>query len=188
MIEEAKKKAEEIIENARREAEEIIREAEELWKKKAEEERAKIINKAKEEANVVLAEARRKARMIVAEAKYSIITSIIEDSWKKIENITKDKEIIQKSLKNLLKETIKFIPKETKFKIVVNPRDRVIVEEIVNELDISDRALIEEDKTIHGGLKIILEDGTIIDNTYETRLKRLKEAFIKEIATIIWGQ
>ncbi len=182
LLEDARKKAEKIIANARAEAEKIIRDAEEKWRKRAEKEREKIISSARLEAQKIVSEAHRQAKIIISNAKNKVIENVFSEAEKRLrERIGID---VKTSLKNLLEEALEYIEKPAK--IIVNPKDRDVINEILSEKGLDNIQLIIDDKVI-GGLILVSIDGKKVDNTYNTRLERARTVLLTEVSRILWG-
>jgi V/A-type H+-transporting ATPase subunit E len=182
LLEDARRKAEKIIASAKAEAEKIIEKAEKEWRRKAEKEREKIIEKAKLEAQRTISEARRQARLIISSAKNKAVESVFLEAEKRLkERIGFN---VKTSLKNLLDEALEYI--EEPAEIIINPRDRDIVSEIISEKGLRNVKIITNDKII-GGLILVSSDGKKVDNSYDTRLERAKIVLLTEIIKILWG-
>lgn len=175
----AKRKAKEIIREAEIRAKKIIEEAERKWEERAKEKREEIIKNAEKEAQVIISEARRKARMIIASAKYEVV----EEVFKQAKNGLRKKIDIKSSLNNLLRECLVHITKPSI--IYVNKDDITILKEIINDLGLENIEIKEID--ILGGLIVESVDGVKVDNSYDTRLKRAKEALVNKLAEILWS-
>jgi V/A-type H+-transporting ATPase subunit E len=182
LLEDAKKKAEKIIADAKAEAEKIIRNAEKEWREKAEKEREKIIRNARLEAQKIISEAHRQARIIISSAKHEIVKTVFSEAEKRLRE--RRGIDIKSSLKNLLEEALEYI--EEPAEIIINSRDRDIINEILSEKRLKNVRIIINDRII-GGLVLVSRDGKKVDNTYDTRLKRAKTVLLTEITRILWG-
>ncbi|MEM1773352.1 MAG: V-type ATP synthase subunit E family protein [Desulfurococcaceae archaeon] len=181
IIEEAERKAKEIIENARKEAEAIVNEAERKWREKAEAERRRIISEAEREASYILMEARRTANILVNKTKLEVIDSIFE---KAKEIFEKDKYDVKASLRNLLSEALSYVDKPVK--IIVNDKHAEIAKDVLRELGYENVEL-EYSSSLLGGVIVISASGVIVDNSIKTRLEQARSRIINKLAKILWG-
>lgn len=183
LLEDARKKSEEIIREAKREAERIIEEAERKWREKAEQEREKIIANARLEAQKIISEARRNYRITISKAKAEVINKILEEAKIRLTNrIGFD---IEESLKKLLDEALYYI--ENPSKIIINPRDRDVIKKILKEKGLKNIEIVESNDIL-GGLIIESINGERVDNSYNTRLERAKSIVLTELNIILWGK
>ncbi|MEM4717860.1 MAG: V-type ATP synthase subunit E family protein [Desulfurococcaceae archaeon] len=182
ILEEAKKKANEIIEEARKTAESIIKEAEERWRRKAEAERDKILFEANSQASAIIAEARKTSRFVIGEAKLNVIEHLYETIY---DRIKKGDYNVEASLRSLLRESLDYVEKPVK---VIVRKDQVsILQKILVELG-HGNVEIEGSDDILGGLVLISEEGTLVDNRLETRLKQSREKLLSIIAKTLFGE
>ena len=186
VLEEARRKAEEILSNARAEAERIIREAEEEWRRRVEEERRRIIRDAQARAQVIISEAEREARLIVSRKKKEIVDRVFDEAWERIRRgIGYSRE---ESLRNLLKEAASYIPPSAEHvKIIVSGRDVETARRLAGEI-IRISHSVEPSDQITGGVLIEGSDGTVVDNTYDNRFKRSRESLVSDVARLLWGK
>lgn len=182
LIEDARKKAEEIIRNAEERARRIIEEAEKEWKEKAEQERKRIIEEAKMKACTILSEARREARIKISMAKKEVFDSVVEKALKDLKE--RKGFDVKKSLLNLLKESLEYIDEPTK--IIINEKDSQALREVFEELNVKDVCIVYSDKII-GGVIVESRIGELIDNSYDTRIKKACITYAPEIHRILWG-
>ncbi len=183
LLEDARKKAEEIIRNAEERARRIIEEAEKEWKEKAERERKRAIEEAKMKASIILSEARRDARIKISMAKKEVFDSVVEKASKDLRE--RRGFDVKKSLLILLKESLEYIDKPSK--IIINEKDSQALREVFEEFNIKDIYIMYSDKII-GGVIVESRIGELIDNSYDTRLKRAYTTYAPEIYRILWGQ
>ncbi len=183
LIEDARKKAEEIISKAEEEAKRIIEEAEKEWERQAEAKRNEVIENARKKAQILLSEARTRARVIISRAKHEVLQKIFKD----VEMFIREREGIdvETSLKNLLDESLKYIEKPTR--ITINPKDRGIIEKLLSEKGFSNIE-INESNDIFGGLIIEDAEGKKVDNSYNTRFERAKTVLAPMINKELWGK
>lgn len=183
MLENAKRRAEEIIRSGEEEARKIVEEAESKWRRMFEEERSKIINEARRRAELILSEARRRARLILTQAKQELMNEIFTTAYSRIKS--RSGVDVKKSLENLLNEALMFV--ETPSKIIVNPRDKGIMEDLIKSMMLSN-VTIETSEEVDGGLILVSKEGEVVDNTYRTRLTRAYESIVPIIVKKTWGK
>lgn len=182
LLEDARRKMEEIIKEAEREAKRIIEEAEKKWREKAEREREKILSTARMDAQRIISEARIKYRIIISQAKAEVINKIFEEA--KMRLINRRGFDVEKSLRMLLDEALYFI--ENPSRIIVNPQDYGIIEKILREKGLKNVEIVKSNELI-GGLILESSDGKRVDNSYNTRLERARNAILTNINAILWG-
>lgn len=180
VIERAMIEAEEIVRDAQKRAEGIIREAEAKKRAIVEEERRRILSELGLEAK--LADARREARLIIARAKNEIVEELKKRVRERLESMSVDER--RESLRKLLGESLEELRKcgfETTGLIIrVSPRDKDLLEEIIEEMGLT--ATIVENEGIVGGLVISTPEGEVyIDNRYETRLEKALRNVLSEL-------
>uniref|UniRef100_A0A7C1HWI4 A-type ATP synthase subunit E n=1 Tax=Fervidicoccus fontis TaxID=683846 RepID=A0A7C1HWI4_9CREN len=182
LLSEARKKAENIVREAEEKANEIIRQAQEEWRRRYEEYKRQELKKIYEKNAQIESEARLKARVIVSQTKAEIIEKLFEDTKRKLEDRQFD---VKKSLELLLTQSLK--EASAIKKIVVSPKDKKILEDIISEFGLKNID-IKENENMIGGLIVESVDGVIIDNSYDTRLLNLKEKELNEIQRLLWGE
>jgi len=182
LLSEAREKAENIVKEAEEKANEIIRQAQEEWRKRYEEYKRQELKKIYEKNAQIESEARLKARVIVSQTKAEIIEKLFEDTKRKLEDRQFD---VKKSLELLLTQSLK--EASAIKKIVVSPKDKKILEDIISEFGLKNID-IKENENMIGGLIVESVDGVIIDNSYDTRLLNLKEKGLNEIQRLLWGE
>ena len=180
VIEKALLEAEEIVRGAQRRAESTVREAEEKKRAIIEEERRRVLSELGLEAK--LAEARREARLIIARAKHEIVEELKRRTRELLESMSAERR--RESLRRLLRESLEELRncgfETTGVVIYVSPRDRSVVEELVEEMGVT--ATVVEDEKITGGVLVATPGGEVyIDNTHDTRLERALRSVLSEI-------
>lgn len=183
LLEEAKRKAEEIVRGAEGEAKRIVEEAENKWRVGLEGERAKVINEARRRAELILSEARRKARLVLTQTKQELVAEIFNAAYSRVKS--REGFDVRKSLEKLLDEALGYV--KTPSKVIVNPKDRAIVEELVAKRGLIN-VVVETSSKIDGGLIVVSTDGEVVDNTYGTRLQRAYENLTPIVVKRIWGK
>lgn len=181
ILEEARRRAKEIVDSAKREAETIIREAERRWLQRADIERGKIIDVARREASLIISEAKRVASFTISKAKETAIKEVFDRAWEIIE---RDQYDVKSSLRSLFLESISFASDPQK--VLSNPRHVDLVREVLRELGY-DNVEVEPSPVVRGGILVIAKDGTIIDNRLETRLEQAKLRLVDRVARLLWG-
>ncbi|MEM0371644.1 MAG: V-type ATP synthase subunit E family protein [Ignisphaera sp.] len=183
------KKAEEeatsILENAKREAEKIIEEAMKRKREIIEEEKNRIMKEVGIERRI--AEARMRYRQIISLTKNSIVRDIEENVKKMLENMDKRKRF--ESLQILAIEGVNEVLSNLgtqigRIVIYVSKRDRELSEKLVEVVRSKFRGIDVEVKEVDilGGVVIESPDrGIIIDNSYESRLKKALSSSLNEL-------
>ena len=181
VIRRAEEEARRIIESARKEAEDILRRAEEERKRMIEEARKKMFKEIGYEQRI--AEAKLRARTIISEAKNKIVLDLRDRIIGLLNNMDDARRIA--SIRNLLQESINIIGIGEGRRIIVrvSRRDLGLVNMIIREFSRRYRIDIHlEPADILGG--VIVEDpesGVSIDNSYDTKLKRILSLSAPEI-------
>ena len=181
ILEEARRKAKMIVEDAEREAEIIVKRAEEEWKKRAIEEENRILEEARREAALKISEARRLSRLKISQE----MSSIIDELFKQAENELNHLDIleVEKSLENLLTESLKYVDKPRK--VYVSEKDVETMHRILSKLGLG-YVEVAPGK-IRGGLILESESGILVDNSYESRLKLARRVLTPLIRKNLWG-
>lgn len=183
LIEDAKRRAEGIIRSAEEEAKRIIEEAEGQRKITVEREKQRIVEEARKKSELMLSEARRKARLVVSKAKLELIEDIISRAYRTLGS--REGFDLRRSLENLFYESLNYA--RSPERVIVNPRDKIVMEEILRRGGFMD-VKVEVSEEIDGGLVMVSKEGEIIDNTYRTRLERVKEFMAPVIAKKLWSK
>lgn len=186
ILERARKEAEAILEKARKEAEGIINKAKLKRKSEYEKESSKIIGAARRKARAIIVQAVLKTRKEIAKTKYDITRNIVEEAKKVLE---KRKFDVEKSLRNLLLETINIIPSE-KVLVYVNPDDIKVIEKIIEKENLRNRVeKVLADKNISGGIIVSSVDGKFrVDNSYEARLEMVLSRIMPKLSRELFGE
>ncbi len=181
ILEEAKKRAKMIVEEAEREAEIIVEKAEEEWRRRALEEENKILEEAEKEAALRISEAQRLSRLKISQEMSSIIEELFKQAENELNHLNPFE--IEKSLENLLMESLKYVDKPRK--IYVSTGDVETMRKILSKLGMESVEVAPAD--IKGGLILESESGITVDNSYESRLMLAKRALIPIIRKSLWG-
>lgn len=181
IVEEAKRKADELIKEAEKTAEAIIRDAEEKWRVKAEAERNRILREARMQASAIIAEARKTSSFIIGKAKAEIIENVYEKAY---EIIREGKYDVESSLRNLLKEALNYV--EEPLKVIVREDQIDLAKRILRELGYNG-VEVEGSNDIIGGVILVSREGIIVDNRVETRLKQSRDRLLNIIARVLLG-
>jgi len=173
VIKRAEEEVRRIIDEAEKEAERIVREAEEKRMRMIEEVRRKVINDVRYEQR--LAEAKASARKVIAEAKRNVLNDLRESVVRLLDNLDDARRFA--SLRNLIMEVLQAIEISKGKKIVlrVSERDLKFAEMLTKDIATKHSITISvEPANILGGVIIeCIDDGIIIDNSYENRLRRI---------------
>jgi len=173
VIRRAEEEAKRIIEEAEKEAERIVRESEEKRMKLVEEVRKKVISDIGYEQR--LAEAKANARKVIAEAKISVLNDLRESIFRLLNDLDDARRFA--SLRNLIMEALQAIEISRGKRIILRVSNKDLRFAEILSRDIATKHSISvsvEPVEISGG--VIIEDvdtGIIVDNSYETRLRRI---------------
>jgi len=145
ILEDAERRAREMVEKAEKERDRIIEEAEKEWRKRAEAARNSILREAEREASILIANAKVRASFEIAKAKEEVIREVFE----KAESIIKSRGFdVYKSLENLIRESLGYVEKPAK--VMVGRGDAEIAKKIL--ADLGYRSIdVEETDEHHGG-------------------------------------
>jgi len=180
VLEKAILEAEEIVKDAQKRAESIIKEAEEKKRTILEEERKRVLSELGLEAR--LGEARREASLILARTKHEIVEELKKRAEELINTMSMEER--KESLRRLLQESLEEMKKcgfdLTGVIVSVSPRDRKLIEDLLEEMNLT--VTVVEDERITGGIIVSTPGGEIyVDNTYETRLERALRRVLPEL-------
>lgn len=183
LIEDTRRKAEDIIRGAEEEAKRIIEEAEKQRKAIVEREKQKIIDNAKRKAELIVSDARRKARLVVSKARLESIEDIVSKAYSQL--ISRNGFDPRKSLESLFYESLNYIKNPEK--VVVNPRDKEVMENVLRERGFIN-IKVEISEEVDGGLILVSQEGERVDNTYRTRLTRVRESLTPILVKKLWSK
>lgn len=172
IIERASKEAKEIIAKAEKEAETILEEARREKELMIQEERRRMLAEVK--ADIRLAEARVRAREMLLEARQKVVEEIVNRVMERLRGFSEEERA--RSLSNILEESLRTLREsvEKPYDIVVmaNERDTHLLSKLLPSTGIGSDVRIEK-ADIMGGLIVKCCNGeVIVDNSYETRLRR----------------
>ena len=183
LIEDARRKSEEIIRKAEEEARKIIEDAEREWSKRAKAKREEILKDARRRAQIILSDAKTQARLILSSAKHEVLQQLFNDVMERIRR--RDNIDVKTSLTKLLEEALNYIEKPSK--VIVNPSDKDVITEVLREKGLSD-VIVEAREDIIGGVIVVDNAGRKVDNSYNTRFERAKTVFASTINKYLWGR
>ncbi|MFQ6136642.1 MAG: V-type ATP synthase subunit E [Candidatus Hydrothermarchaeales archaeon] len=184
ILDDARRKAQEIEDDAKEEENAILAEAREKANKVKNEILSKAEKDAKFEKERIIADARVKARRSILEAREEMIEMAFSKAIDGIERITTLPEY-SKSLKNLILESVSMIG-DREVELLLNERDKGLLDgqefKELRKVKISNECLPNI-----GGVIARTTDGAIeVDNTVEARLERQKAALRKKVAEILF--
>lgn len=194
-------KASEVLSEAKATADEIINRARQEAKEKAAQVVSKAEHEAKRNSQRILAEARIKARREKIAAQEELVNRSFEQADKALKMIAEKASLGNISYKEvlirLIKESVIASGADT-LEIIVREKDRqMITPELIDriakevhaetaikpKLNLSDTSVVSA-----GGAVVRSHDGKIrVDNTFEARLDRFKEAIRTDVATALFG-
>lgn len=183
ILSKAEEEARMIVHGAEEEAKRIVDEAYKLKQQEIAKEKEKVVKEVNYEARI--AEARLRARMLIAEAKNSVLRMLENSIWGYLNVLSPQQR--ERSLLNLMREAIKALIED------LGGGGRIVVYVSKVDLEIAKRvaALIStelgvdidvRELNMSGGVVVSSPDGNVIvDNSYESRLKRIITASLGEI-------
>lgn len=186
--EDADKEAKGVLGEARGKAEEIIKEAQ----TKAREEEEEIIQKGRREAELVkqriIADAKLRARKQKLDLKEAAIEAAFSEAERELQKLppTSKYPFI---LLRIIKEAVASIG--TDIEILASKADRKLLNQnslktLSNELGVN-VALAPQTIETYGGAVVRTKDGKIeVDNTFETRMSRMRDSLRSEVAKILF--
>ena len=190
IIRKAQKEAERIIEEAKRRAEEIIRDAEKRYELRVKRRREELISKITNEENMKYIRKVMELNIKMTKLKNEILNEVLKGIEERLR--ASSTNIRRESLRTLLREVLSsgVLPPNTKLVIRVVKRDIDLIRELIKEEGIT--AIVSRIETLSddhiGGLIIETEDGSIaVDNTYKTRLEKLKPEIAKVLQEKVLG-
>ncbi len=185
VLEKAQGEADEITANARVKAEELITNAKEQKRKRLEEEKIKVTSDARREASRIIAQSSLKARQEILREKDSVIKEVIA----RVKKDLLGKAMDERTLTNIIDETMKAFETEDKLRLLVSPRDIAVARKIVEENDgIRERITEIVEFDCMGGVMAESTDGMVsIDNTFDMRLEMLIPKILPQIGRELFG-
>jgi V/A-type H+-transporting ATPase subunit E len=188
--EDARREAESILEDARREAESILEDA----RRRAEQRRRDIIARGEKEADLlrqrIVANAKLNARKSALDAKEELISAVFEEAHKQLAQ-TASTENYRDILRELIKEGVASVGEDVE--VLCRPEDEEllkggILKDLSRELGV-DITLSGEKIDSIGGVVVRAKSGRVeVNNTFETRLQRMKEALRSRIAKVLFTE
>jgi V/A-type H+-transporting ATPase subunit E len=180
VLEKARAEADQIIAEAYKKAEAIVREAEEKRKRFIESEKSKLRRELQVESRI--GEARRRARLVLSSARAEIAREIEEKALEKLGNLDPEKRAA--SLRILLEESLaelrRAVPSLNKVEVYVSPGDKSNIEQLLRTMGGNVDFKVIEDPSIIGGVKVSSGE-VVVDNTYNTRLRKASVEVFKEV-------
>lgn len=181
-----KNKANEDVQSLIKDANKKAKEINKNYEKQAEEAYSKIMDDAKKQIDVLnrieKAQAISKAMKISIEGQKDIIDDSMTILKEKLFEIPQ-KESYPDFLRYLLVEALNTIDAE-KVTVKCRKEDKQMISKIISEFsDVKkDISMSDEDIQIAGGVVVVSEDGKeIVENTLESKLEEIKEAYLKEL-------
>ncbi len=185
VLEKAQGEADEITANARVKAEELITNAKGQKRKRLEEEKIKVTSDARREASRILAQSSLKARQEILREKDSVIKEVIA----RVKKDLLGKAMDERTLTNIIDETMKAFETEDKLRLLVSPRDIAVARKIVEENEgMRERITEIVEFDCMGGVMAESTDGMVsIDNTFDMRLEMLIPKILPQIGRELFG-
>lgn len=184
---------EEKIEEIKANADKRIADMREEYKEREEEKRKKTLEEAREEEEAIesrkIADARIKSRREIMSAREELINEAFSKGYERLKEITKTDEY-RETLKNLIKESALGIGGGD-LVVLTNERSKEIIDDEMLK-EISDRTkanitLGDETVDCSGGAIVKTADGRMmVDNTFESRMKRYRDVLRPEISKLLF--
>jgi V/A-type H+-transporting ATPase subunit E len=190
VLSDAREDAEQALSEAKAKAEKIRQEARE----EAEVERSRIMEQAHREAERVrsqaVAVAQLKARTIELEQREKLLENVFSEAHQKLPVVQRDSDyeqvaerLLRESLKQLNADAARVRADKTTQEVFTTS----MLEKVSKDLDVK----IQMGETLEQGTGVVVEtlDGhRQLDNTLETRLKRMEEALRTPVYRILTGE
>lgn len=188
IIEDAKISAEKIIDDAKKKEKIIIDEKVSI----AEDERSLIVSKAKDESKVraerIISNANLQVRDMKLSAKIEVLDNIFDDAIGELSRMSKGE------LLNFIKKTILLLDIDGDEEIIIGENEDRVTPEFINEINKELKAngklgqikLSTERRKIRGGY-ILAKNGIEINNTFESRVKSLKNDMETKVAKVLFS-
>ena len=189
--EDSEVEAQEILRDAQAKADEIIAQA----KAEAKSVEDEIIQKGRHDAELInqriIANAKLRAKKHGLDVKEKIIQNAFDEAEKRLEKITLSKEY-QNILKSIIAEGVESIGGDD-VEVVVRKEDvklvnKAFLKELRKKLGVN-ITLSEDSIKSLGGAIIRTRDGTIVvNNTFETRMRRMRDELRSKVAKILFEE
>ncbi len=186
--EDAKAEVERILKDARTKAEEIRKEAEIKARARREEIVSRGRREAEQERARIVANAKLRARKALLDAKEEVIREAFTRAEKALAEVAKG-ERYPEILKRLILEAIETIGGDVE--VVAREEDKKILsrsflQEVAREAKVK-VTLADDTISSIGGVVVRSRDGrTEVDNTFETRLERIKGELRSSVARVLF--
>ncbi|MBI5253917.1 MAG: hypothetical protein HY930_05935 [Euryarchaeota archaeon] len=187
--EDAGKEADAVLKEARNRAEEIIKEA----RSRAKNEEEEILQKGGREAELVkqriIADARLRARKRKLDVKEAAIQAAFSEAEKEIQKVGTTakypsilKRMIKEAAASIGSDNIEIVAREADRKILTRDFLKALSKEFGANILLAPQTI----KT-RGGAIVRIKDGKIeADNTFETRMSRMRDSLRSHIAKILF--
>jgi V/A-type H+-transporting ATPase subunit E len=188
IVQEARRRAEEILERARKEASSLLREAEEEGKRRAEE----LLGRAREEGRLLYEERMARGRVEARKELLAKKEELIEEVFRRAEERLRKHVSSREYEKDLLRMTVEACRRLGSEEVVVeaSARDLKRLKEMEGELKKrleGIRVSLGEPVETLGGVRVRSADGKVeLDETLESRMRREREALRVEVARILF--
>ncbi len=177
----ARIEAEKIIREAEEHAKRIIEDSEREWSRRYQEFKAQELKRIRVKASQIESEARLKARLLMSRAKEEVIEGLFREVEGALVNRGFD---VARSLEVLLAKSLEELGSRPK-RVMVSSKDVELAKDLLKKMGI-EGVLVEGSPTMIGGVIVENENGDVVDNSYETRLSRIKDGLLYRIRGILW--
>jgi len=183
VLEKAKGKARKIVEEAKERARKIVEEAKREYFRRLERERSLALRSLRDSENRKVMEKALELNLKLVSTKNAILKDIVNRV--RAELMALDDSTRKESLRRLLKESLEagmFGSKKVVVKVV--SRDTKLISDVIEEEGLKDVVLrvLKLNSRYMGGVLVESSDGSVaVDNTYLTRLEKVKTILIKRL-------
>jgi V/A-type H+-transporting ATPase subunit E len=188
IVQEARRRAEEILERARKEASSLLREAEEEGKRRAEE----LLGRAREEGRLLYEERMARGRVEARKELLAKKEELIEEVFRRAEERLRKHVSSREYERDLLRMTVEACRRLGSEEVVVeaNAADLKRLREMEGELRKrleGIRVSLGKPVEALGGVRVRSADGRVeLDETLESRMRREREALRVLVARILF--
>ncbi len=192
---EVRSKAKEIISEAEERASSIIKSAQEQKEKLLEEYTRRAQEGFMREYNLAISKAKQEATKLILQEQLEILRLAKDIAKESLLEKIRDEETYKEIMKGLVDEAIKYMKREVEVR--VNPRDKILVEEVLKELssewvmnppenisvwdvDLKTWKVVEDERVWAGALFFDKKRNFILNNDLLMRLERAFNTLLEE--------
>ncbi len=192
---EVRSKVKEIVSEAEERASSIIRSAQEQKERLLEEYTRRAQEGFMREYNLAISKAKQEATKLILQEQLEILKLAKDIAKESLLEKIRDEEAYKEIIKRLVDEAIKYMKREVEVR--VNPRDKVLVEEVLKELssewvmnppenisvwdvDLKTWKVVEDERVWAGALFLDKKRNFILNNDLLMRLERAFNTLLEE--------